>query len=78
MAATKPDGLLPRSTSQSVGEWARYGLTPTTPPTWSTSSTQNWLRDYANEPIRLSITARSKDRTLDFGVDSSCAGVRTN
>ncbi|MER7196713.1 hypothetical protein CG723_41090 [Streptomyces sp. CB01635] len=61
-----------------VGEWARYGLTPTTPLTWSMSSTQNWLRDYANEPIRLSITARSKDRTLDFGVDSSCAGVRTN
>ncbi|KOV93737.1 hypothetical protein [Streptomyces sp. NRRL B-3648] len=43
-----------------VGEWTRYGLTPTTPPTWSASSTQAWLRDYANEPVRLSITARSK------------------
>lgn len=43
-----------------VGEWTRYGLAPTTPPTWSASSTQDWLRDYANEPVRLSITARSK------------------
>ncbi|WP_236246977.1 hypothetical protein [Streptomyces sp. CC210A] len=43
-----------------VGEWTRYGLTPTTPPTWSTTSTPDWLRDYANDPVRLSITARSK------------------
>ncbi|MFI1177530.1 hypothetical protein [Streptomyces melanogenes] len=44
-----------------VGEWTRYGLTPTTPPAWSGINTEQWLRDYANEPVRLSITARSKD-----------------
>ncbi|MFJ9551970.1 hypothetical protein [Streptomyces erythrochromogenes] len=43
-----------------VGEWTRYGLTPTTSPTWSTTSTPDWLRDYADAPVRLSITARSK------------------
>lgn len=43
-----------------VGEWTRYGLTPTTPPARSASSTQDWRRDYANEPVRLSITARSQ------------------
>lgn len=42
-----------------VGEWTRYGLTPTTPPPWSTSGMDVWRRDYANEPVRLSITARS-------------------
>ncbi|MES9553825.1 MULTISPECIES: hypothetical protein [unclassified Streptomyces] len=36
------------------------GLTPTTPPPWSTTTTDAWHRDYANEPVRLSITARSK------------------
>ncbi|MGC3000674.1 hypothetical protein ACPF8X_20515 [Streptomyces sp. G35A] len=44
-----------------VGEWTRYGLIPTSPPTWSASATDDWRRDYANEPVRLSITARSKD-----------------
>ncbi|MEU5163848.1 hypothetical protein AB0G74_30130 [Streptomyces sp. NPDC020875] len=43
-----------------VGEWTQYGLTPTTPPTWSAASTPDWLRDYENEPLRLSITAKSK------------------
>ncbi|WP_331751545.1 hypothetical protein OG215_40300 (plasmid) [Streptomyces globisporus] len=43
-----------------VGEWTRYGLTPTTPPSWSATTTDAWHRDYANEPVRLSITARSK------------------
>ncbi|MBP2405769.1 hypothetical protein [Streptomyces syringium] len=44
-----------------IGEWTRYGLTPTSPPLWSTSSTEDWHRDYASEPVGLSITARSKD-----------------
>jgi hypothetical protein len=42
-----------------IGEWTRYGLTPTSPPSWSASSTDDWRRDYATEPVRLSITARS-------------------
>ncbi|MEV6507775.1 hypothetical protein AB0M61_16860 [Streptomyces sp. NPDC051642] len=42
-----------------VGEWTRYALTPTTPPPWSTSGMDDWRRDHANEPVRLSITARS-------------------
>ncbi|MEU0640465.1 hypothetical protein ABZ338_30060 [Streptomyces albidoflavus] len=29
-------------------------------PPWSTTTTDAWHRDYANEPVRLSITARSK------------------
>ncbi|MEK8141562.1 hypothetical protein NKH18_00205 [Streptomyces sp. M10(2022)] len=33
---------------------------PTTPPSWSASNADAWHRDYANEPVRLSITARSK------------------
>ncbi|GAA0898111.1 MULTISPECIES: hypothetical protein [Streptomyces violaceusniger group] len=44
-----------------VGEWTRYGLTPTSPPLWSASTTDDWRRDYVNAPVRLSITARSKD-----------------
>lgn len=44
-----------------VGEWTRYGLTPTFPPLWSASNTDDWRRDYAIDPVRLSITARSKD-----------------
>ncbi|MFI7246363.1 hypothetical protein [Streptomyces qinglanensis] len=43
-----------------VGEWTRYGLTPSAPPPWSATTTDYWRRDYANEPVRLSITARSK------------------
>ncbi|MDQ0935095.1 hypothetical protein [Streptomyces turgidiscabies] len=43
-----------------VGEWTRYGLTPTSPPLWSASTTDAWRRDYANEPVRLSITAMSQ------------------
>ncbi|MER7785334.1 nuclear transport factor 2 family protein [Streptomyces albidoflavus] len=43
-----------------IGEWTRHGLTPTTPAPWSTTTTDVWHRDYANEPVRLSITARSK------------------
>ena len=43
-----------------VGEWTRYALTPTTPPSWSASGTDDWRRDYANEPVRLSITVRSQ------------------
>ncbi|MFE5095940.1 hypothetical protein ACFRCI_37755 [Streptomyces sp. NPDC056638] len=43
-----------------IGEWTRYGLTPTTPPLWSASTTDDWRRDYTNEPVRLSMTARSK------------------
>ncbi|GAA4667987.1 hypothetical protein [Streptomyces youssoufiensis] len=43
-----------------IGEWTRYGLTPTLPPTWSATNTDDWRRDYANEPVRLSITARAK------------------
>ncbi|MFF3257766.1 hypothetical protein ACFYWO_01150 [Streptomyces sp. NPDC002932] len=42
-----------------IGEWTRYGLTPT-PPSWSASNADDWRRDYANEPVRLSITAKSK------------------
>jgi hypothetical protein len=43
-----------------VGEWTRYGLSPTSPPSWSTSTMDVWQADYANEPVRLSITARSQ------------------
>jgi hypothetical protein len=43
-----------------VGEWTRYGLTPTSPPSWSTTAMDVWHRGYANAPVRLSITARSK------------------
>ncbi|MFJ2271808.1 hypothetical protein ACIOHO_36960 [Streptomyces sp. NPDC087849] len=43
-----------------IGEWTRYGLTPTSPPLWSATNVDDWHRDYANEPVRLSITARSK------------------
>ncbi|MFJ4633712.1 hypothetical protein [Streptomyces sp. NPDC088847] len=43
-----------------VGEWTRYALTPTTPPPWSTSGMDGWRRDYANQPVRLSITSRSQ------------------
>lgn len=43
-----------------VGEWTRYGLTPTSPPLWSASTTDAWQADYASEPVRLSITARSQ------------------
>ncbi|MGW0963962.1 hypothetical protein ACWD4K_34275 [Streptomyces gelaticus] len=39
----------------------RYGLTPTTAPLWSASNADDWRCDYVNEPVRLSITARSKD-----------------
>ncbi|MFJ5787946.1 hypothetical protein [Streptomyces hydrogenans] len=54
-----------------VGEWTRYGLTPTTPPPWSTSSTQDWLSDYENDPVRLSITARSKGSTWTVPLEVS-------
>ncbi|WSQ15049.1 hypothetical protein OG604_49195 [Streptomyces sp. NBC_01231] len=43
-----------------VGEWTRYGLTPTSPPLWSATTTDAWQADCANEPVRLSITARSQ------------------
>ncbi|MFE6911956.1 hypothetical protein [Streptomyces erythrochromogenes] len=43
-----------------IGEWTRYGLTPTSPPQWARTTTDAWHRDYANEPVRLSITASSK------------------
>ena len=43
-----------------VGEWTRYGLTPTSPPVWSASTMDDWRRDYANEPVRLSITTSSQ------------------
>ncbi|MFI2361098.1 hypothetical protein ACH5AG_41425 [Streptomyces anulatus] len=46
-----------------VGEWMRYGLAPTSPPPWSATTTDAWHRDYANEPVRLSITAMSKGST---------------
>lgn len=42
-----------------VGECTRYGLTPTSPPLWSASTMDTWRADYANEPVRLSITVRS-------------------
>ncbi|MGW1615149.1 hypothetical protein ACWCQZ_38040 [Streptomyces sp. NPDC002285] len=44
-----------------VGEWTRYGLTPTSPPLWATRSMVDWHSGYANAPVRLSITTRSKD-----------------
>jgi hypothetical protein len=37
-----------------IGEWTRYGPTPTSSPPWSTTNTDAWHRDYANEPVRLS------------------------
>ncbi|MET8748057.1 hypothetical protein [Streptomyces sp. NPDC004728] len=37
-----------------IGEWTRYSLTPTSPPSWSASTTDDWRRDHANEPVRLS------------------------
>ncbi|MER6406278.1 hypothetical protein ABT269_22735 [Streptomyces viridosporus] len=43
-----------------AGEWTRYGLTPTSPPSWSATTMDSWRADYANEPVRLSITARSQ------------------
>lgn len=43
-----------------VGEWTRYGLTPTSPPLWSTTTMDDWQCGYVNEPVRLNITARSK------------------
>ncbi|MFD9435925.1 hypothetical protein [Streptomyces sp. NPDC060002] len=43
-----------------IGEWTRYGLTPTSPPLWSATNVDEWHRDYANEPVRLCITVRSK------------------
>ncbi|MFJ9668784.1 hypothetical protein ACIRPP_29950 [Streptomyces sp. NPDC101219] len=43
-----------------VGEWTQFGLTPTSPPSWSATTMDDWRSDYANTPVRLSITARSK------------------
>jgi hypothetical protein len=43
-----------------VGEWTRYALTPTYPPSWSRTTTEDWHREYESAPVRLTITARSK------------------
>ncbi|WP_424922002.1 hypothetical protein [Streptomyces sp. wa1] len=60
-----------------IGEWTRYGLTPTTPPSWSADTADAWRRDYANEPVRLSITARSKgsEWTVPLDVPDSIEAV---
>ncbi|MFE5549481.1 hypothetical protein ACFQ71_37505 [Streptomyces sp. NPDC056534] len=58
-----------------VGEWTRYGLTPTNSPAWSTTSTPDWLRDYADAPVRLSITARSKGSVWTVPVPVTTEGT---
>lgn len=49
--------------------------TPTTPPSWSTTATDGWHRDYAKKPVRLSITARSRGSEWTVPLKESPGGL---